>query len=392
MIFPAELDGHIFKTEFSYDNNNESFGYDTDNASIKYDTLNEKDSVQTDQNIESHKHILKSESSIEENLMQNDNIRHEPKKLSTKKSILPQKKSNRINKKVQSNNLIKESEPPIQETFSTNSDIASDSDNVPLKKKLQHEKKGKVERKSYHPYKLDKTALTCELCKETFTAHNLLLTHMGVHYPNYVCDTCGKPFVSKSNFKVHVTSHTGIKIPCTVCHKEMKPSSMSFHMKTHLGKSDTKVIQRYPCSHCSERFTSFCTRQRHLIDVHNVDVCKHRCNMCPKKFYLANYLKVHISRDHNKEKKVFCSVCNMGFYDNHLLKNHMPKHTGERKYICHVCPKKYTSRHALNTHLKSHADVVEKYICSYCDKGFTQKCSLRIHINKTHGKLVAPPT
>lgn len=204
------------------------------------------------------------------------------------------------------------------------------------------------------PFKLDKSALACELCNESFSTHKFLVSHMAIHYPNYICDLCGKSFVLRIHLVGHIKTHDIEKISCTVCSKLLKKSSMTRHLKTHTGNNNS-----YACPHCTERFISFNTRVKHMEKMHNVDIHRYHCKICSKKFHLASSLSKHVRRCHFQELNVTCEECGKGFFDKKSLVEHMLKHTGERNHRCTLCPKSYVRKCSLREHLKTHIDKIE---------------------------------
>lgn len=208
------------------------------------------------------------------------------------------------------------------------------------------------------PFKLDKSALACELCNESFSTHKFLVSHMAIHYPNYICDLCGKSFVLRIHLIGHIKTHDVEKISCVICSKLLKKSSMTRHLKTHTGNNNS-----YACPHCTERFVSFNTRVKHMEKMHNVDIYKYHCKICSKKFHLASSLSKHVRRCHFQELNVTCEECGKGFFDKKSLVEHMLKHTGERNHRCTLCPKSYVRKCSLREHLKSHVNKIKKFEC-----------------------------
>ncbi|XP_077295691.1 uncharacterized protein LOC143917933 [Arctopsyche grandis] len=230
------------------------------------------------------------------------------------------------------------------------------------------------------PFKLEKSALSCDICNETFTTHKNLVSHMANHYPNHICDLCGKAFVLKEQLTGHMRTHSTEKLACKICSKVMKKSSMSRHLRTHSGNNGV-----YACPSCPQRFVSFSTRINHMAEKHNVDIFRYNCSICSKKFHLANSLTKHVRRCHFQELNVNCPECGKGFFDKKSLKNHMLKHTGEKKYQCEVCRKSYGRKCTIIEHMKIHNNI-KQHQCPLCEKAFTQKCTLKGHL-KVHDRI-----
>lgn len=250
-------------------------------------------------------------------------------------------------------------------------------------KKLKHNDtifdKSKTSKITVPKYALNKSAVACEICIESFPSHKDLVSHMTTHFPNFVCDLCGKQFLLLNGLKNHLRSHVEDKITCEVCHKSLKINSMRRHVKTHNGEKDI-----YACPYCTNRFSTFGLRLQHLSDVHNITRRRYNCNLCPKTFSLSHHRSAHVRQEHLQERNHVCSECGKSFFSSSRLKEHTLSHTGEKNFKCDVCLKFFHRKFALSEHMKIHNNV-KNHVCPICDKAFTQKCTLKGHL-KTHNK------
>lgn len=238
---------------------------------------------------------------------------------------------------------------------------------------LNRQRKGGI-----YPYTLDVSSVSCKECNETFPTHKHLVSHMASHFPNHICDLCGKLYVTKESLISHINhTHDDEKIACQVCHKLLKKASMLRHVKGHTG--DNCV---YKCQICHIRFVSHSSRVVHMKKVHKMLGRVYKCKMCPKTFDISGYLSKHVRRDHLQEKNHACGFCKQVFFSKYELKTHMVSHTGEKNFHCKICSKTYSRRQALSLHNKIHSNI-KKHVCQICDKRFTQKCTLKGHM-KVH--------
>lgn len=234
------------------------------------------------------------------------------------------------------------------------------------------------------PFKLDITDLTCEICKETFSAHKGLLSHMAVHYPNYICDLCGKQFVRKPALRSHINrTHNMVTIPCNVCNRLLKKHYMTRHMRAHTGNQ----VLPNTCPYCPERFVSYVARVKHMTTVHSMARGEYRCTLCPRTFKSASSRSTHVRKDHLKQKKHVCTICKNAFFAKRNLTKHMVTHTGEKNFQCTVCLKSYAREFTLKEHKKIHDDI-KNHQCEVCQKAFTHKTTLRNHM-RTHDNVKA---
>uniref|UniRef100_A0A2H1VCI6 SFRICE_008916 n=1 Tax=Spodoptera frugiperda TaxID=7108 RepID=A0A2H1VCI6_SPOFR len=251
------------------------------------------------------------------------------------------------------------------------------------------------------PYRLIKDHMACPNCpSEVFRFFGTLLKHMNNKHTNnnIICVYCGQTFRRDQNLRVHIwRHHRDGRFKCNICGAECNiPSRLYMHMARAHGVKAAK------CPKCSETFTTQYLRQKHLIEAHNSG---HKCSYCGKLFTRNSFMRDHVRRTHLKEKNVECSICNMKFFNNILLRRHMVKHSGEKNFHCDVCGERFfwrkNSKHTEKKHsdnflrrrnlviLLNHTTLVPfkwrgKYLCFYCGDDMYSHDSLRKH-TKDHG-------
>ncbi|CAH1113704.1 unnamed protein product [Psylliodes chrysocephalus] len=221
------------------------------------------------------------------------------------------------------------------------------------------------------------------------------LSNSDVDEPNsldFSCETCGKTFLNKLDYKNHEKEHsvtTIAKFLCTICGKKFtRHSSVKRHMTTHTG------LKPYSCSYCNSNFTQSGTLSLHLrIHKENENLKKieqkpddklNLCSICGKSFKQTSSLTVHLRR-HSGERPYSCNICHKRFISNSKLSSHARIHTGERPYSCKYCQKSFSQSTILNKHVKTHLDI-KQYQCSYCPKLFSSSYYRNIHIRKHTGE------
>ncbi|XP_063899034.1 zinc finger protein 208 isoform X1 [Helicoverpa armigera] len=200
------------------------------------------------------------------------------------------------------------------------------------------------------PYKLIKDHMACPHCPdEEFRFFGTLLKHMNNKHTNnnIICVYCGQTFRRDQNLRVHIwRHHRDGRFKCNICGAECKiPSRLYMHMARAHGVKAAK------CPKCSESFATQYLRQKHLIEAHDSG---HKCSFCGKLFTRNSFMRDHVRRTHLKEKNVECSICNMKFFNNILLRRHMVKHSGEKNFHCDVCGERFFWRKSLRTHMARH--------------------------------------
>ncbi|XP_069363852.1 zinc finger protein 25-like [Maniola hyperantus] len=230
------------------------------------------------------------------------------------------------------------------------------------------------------PFKLsNNNVFECQVCGFNFETFGSIERHMNVHYRNCVCSQCGTGFVTKYRLKVHIKSmHVGGNFPCDICKKVYTTQ------QKHKNHVDTvhKMVKRFKCPKCSERFTEYFRRQKHLVEIHGVAPLRYRCNVCDKAFERRYTLSRHMKRDHLEERDFQCQLCAYKCFTNVELRVHMVKHNGERIFECSVCKKSYARKKTLKEHMRIHNND-RRFACAVCGQAFVQKCSLKGHV-KTH--------
>lgn len=174
------------------------------------------------------------------------------------------------------------------------------------------------------PYTIN-PELKCDVCNEVSPNTQMFHKHMREHYPNYICSTCGKAFVSVKSMNRHLTTHRVKSYKCTIC-----GSCFSNH-STYIGHKKRKHGgYLYKCTKCEEKFLNYDRRAKHLAKVHGEDQLKYACPICSKKFLVSTYLRTHM-RDHRKEKDILkCNECKYKCHVKGNLIEHMATHFGTK--------------------------------------------------------------
>uniref|UniRef100_A0A1E1W2N9 Protein krueppel n=1 Tax=Pectinophora gossypiella TaxID=13191 RepID=A0A1E1W2N9_PECGO len=232
------------------------------------------------------------------------------------------------------------------------------------------------------PFKLEKDQLDCPVCKKTFLNFVSLNTHMNLHYPNFICENCGKAFASKARLRGHMRTHEVGSFPCRYCSAVFDRVTKR---ENHVSK-EHKAGVRYACKRCNISLTSFYARQKHLAEVHNEELKRYKCKACPQSYITPGHLSSHVRRDHLNERNHKCDKCDLAFYTKNALKMHMIKHDGERIHVCTICQKSYQRKKTLREHMRIHTND-KRFVCPVCGRAFTQKCTLKGHL-KVHERKV----
>ncbi|XP_030271972.1 zinc finger protein 569-like [Sparus aurata] len=167
---------------------------------------------------------------------------------------------------------------------------------------------------------------------------------------SFKCDICGKDIIYKSNFDIHMRTHTGER--------------------------------PYSCKICEKRFTALCVLKVHMRT--HTGEKPYSCNTCGKHFINRSNLRVHM-RTHTGEKPYSCNTCGKGFSHSRSLRVHMRTHTGEKPYSRKTRGKGFSRPNKLSAHLGVHTDE-KPYISQICGKGCADSSTLKRHL-RIHTEL-----
>ncbi|XP_041968473.1 zinc finger protein 808-like isoform X2 [Aricia agestis] len=233
------------------------------------------------------------------------------------------------------------------------------------------------------PFKFEGEKLKCFICHNEFNRFKILLSHMSVHYRNFVCGMCDAGYVNRRQFKTHIKNHDTGSYKCDECDKVFDTLTKK---KSHAKLVHDKKNKVYKCSYCHEMLCNYRQKVTHMKRVHGI-YTKFKCNACDQIFWSQHSLSIHTQRDHLMERRHKCTECDSTFFASTDLKEHMVKHTGERTYQCAVCLKSYGRKWTLREHMRIHAND-RRFKCEHCGQAFVQKCSWRGHMRSQHGEDV----
>ncbi|CAG9106319.1 unnamed protein product [Plutella xylostella] len=234
------------------------------------------------------------------------------------------------------------------------------------------------------PNKYDGGRLLCGYCDINFPGLRQMTKHVVDHYKAFVCELCGKSFLTKPGLLVHMTyRHTLKGYPCVRCKQEFDTLDAR---KEHVQNS--KRCYEYGCRECKTRFRTKRLRQDHLVSAHSLPVRTFPCTECEQVFSTSNRFYVHFKLHHSKV--VFeCKECGMKCYTQTRLEDHMASHTKDRTYKCLVQARKNALAVVKHTTAFPFRVRGKLMMCVYCSDTFEKPKLYRLHMNEKHTKFVA---
>lgn len=260
----------------------------------------------------------------------------------------------------------------------------------------------------------------CTTCKKRYSTKKSLLRHQLLHEePNFECDICNVKFYRKDKLKAHYDKCSE-KNPdqvrkCNICGdsfenneilrehrakhvtegilteedlRDIEPKSEEKKPGEKIGRKRRTDIVGLECTECNKQYTSRKGLLRH-IQVHEGK--KYLCDICPKKFYRREHLKIHVAK-HNMIKPYKCTRCTKRFIKEEQLNNHLPKHDrtfkknketdSSKRFLCEICSKSFTQSTTLIAHLRAH-NGIKPFVCEVCSRPFTTNAYLKMHM-RTH--------
>ena len=171
---------------------------------------------------------------------------------------------------------------------------------------------------------------------------------------------------------------------CSMCGKEVQ--NLTMHMINVHQEKEVK------CEHCDKSFKSVNSKLNHVNNVHGLSTS---CLICELTFPSNTYLRVHVSRVHNKEKQFSCDYCKKLFSSKAMLKQHdinVCTVKFNSSFKCKQCDKIFEKKNSLVNHVKVHEhktsvpEMSLKEKCQVCFKEVFQK-NMKKHMN-SHTKNV----
>ncbi|XP_059617688.1 zinc finger protein 836-like [Phlebotomus argentipes] len=169
----------------------------------------------------------------------------------------------------------------------------------------------------------------------------------------YACSKCPKHFVNKTRLKFHEITHVPkierCIIPCPQCDKKLSSQNgLRIHLKNiHSGEKP------FICEECGKAFVSAGALKEHKIS--HSEERSFQCSVCMKRFKNQPQLNRHEER--HKDNVYECPHCDVKRNTKASIKLHMVIHSDFKKYKCNYCGIEFKRLKSLKDHLIIHAGL-----------------------------------
>lgn len=196
------------------------------------------------------------------------------------------------------------------------------------------------------------------------------------------CSVCGRTCANPSSYKAHMRSHTNEKpYPCLSCDKKYKDSGT---LKRHMNRNHVqqKRPRNFICENCGKSFLTKSDVKIHMRT--HTGETPYSCSICAVRFTQISALQRHHKR-HTGEKEHLCTACPKRFCTKTELKSHLLVHTTEKNYSCPLCNVQFKYKSNLRKHMRQHSEP-NRFVCNHCGRTFNVKGNLKCHIDKQHSE------
>lgn len=150
---------------------------------------------------------------------------------------------------------------------------------------------------------------------------------------DFSCTKCAKRFVSKRSLKLHDIVHLPDDLKkihsCPSCENKFQTIS---NLNIHFRAVHTEE-RPFVCEECGKSFVSVGGLNQHKVTHATDRPCQ--CPHCPKTFKDAMHLRKH--EDVHNDGTHICLHCGKQLKSKRILRNHMIVHSDQKNYKCHLC-------------------------------------------------------
>ena len=228
----------------------------------------------------------------------------------------------------------------------------------------------------------------CSICQQIVLDHSKNHHSFKIHAD--LCQICAY---------IELISENSMVLTCSGCKKKFESI---YRLKDHMDKYSEN--NKFSCEHCSMKFPTNFTKERHITEIHTERQGEYHCDQCGSKFSFERGFQKHREGCHSETAQYSCNFCDSKFKRIDHLNRHLKEiHSVDKKRVifrgindyeeqfrCQHCDDVFKRKFLLERHIKTvHAESNPKFECSLCHETFNRKDNLRRHINKMHNETAS---
>ncbi|XP_058830509.1 zinc finger protein 93-like [Topomyia yanbarensis] len=231
---------------------------------------------------------------------------------------------------------------------------------------------------------LDPSRFQCTVCQKSYKTKYILQTHRArVHgiekSKRFRCDQCDACFYKSSQLKDHRETH--VKLECHICQQVLSTKTA---LRKHLSRIHEITSENFICDSCGKGFRSKSLLNCHISKCQlGQREERVQCDMCDTWVNKGN-MKSHMSTVHSgMNTAVTCDVCNQVYPNRKSMVTHKWRVHVQEKFQCEYCDKTFKRRINLKEHQASHTGQ-RLYQCDVCGMSTNSNGNLYSHKKNKH--------
>ncbi|VEN41912.1 unnamed protein product [Callosobruchus maculatus] len=224
----------------------------------------------------------------------------------------------------------------------------------------------------------------CTVCGKGFLRHHHLVRHSMVHTVEkpFRCETCLKGFARRTRLRQHKCRGPPEQASAAITPKGRKRVAMSPLPCLQLRIKPEDVQLHWSCPECLGAFITLEQLFSHSREVHSSDM--YHCDVCSKMYREMRQLHQHKQFVHQTAPTYECSECPEIFKTQKQFASHRRM---VHIYKCNLCGKKFGLAEMLEIHRKAVHTKEWYYECPLCKEIFKTEEQLCDHLKEMHSPV-----
>jgi KRAB domain-containing zinc finger protein len=194
-----------------------------------------------------------------------------------------------------------------------------------------------------HAAHAHENGLRSYVCQAWQNSRAELRSHIEQHPRSFLCEICGRGFLSGQMLRMHALTHEDPRLECNVCGTKCRmKDNLVKHMQTHFRP------RKLRCEFCRKRFASQASLRKHK-KIHDAERAMFDFLVCKRRFARPSKLKEHMKL-HRGELDHECDQCDAAFIRKDRLVRHRLEKHNIKEYKCQACGLEFEKFKQLNNH------------------------------------------